>query len=134
MYDDWNIANNNGTTLRDVYPTAVGQTIAQAATGGATPGGRAMMVPGGPNADAQKAAMIGGQGNIVIGGLVFFGLVFGLMILATKIGGSDDFKSLKPSVYNVLTIGLAATAGIPVFKYIFAKFPVPGVSAWVHSI
>lgn len=131
--DDWNIVNNNGFSNRDVYPTAVGSTIAQDATGG-SPGRRPAMVPGGMSADAEKAAVIGGQGNIVIGGIVFFVLVFGLMFLATKVGSSDDFKSLKPSVYNVLTISMAAVAGIPIFKYAFAKFPVPGVSAWVHSI
>lgn len=130
--DDWNVVNNNGVGFRDIYPTSPGATIAQDATGGA-PGVKPGMVVRG-NSEIAKAVSVGDQGNIVIGGMVFLGLVVGLMLLARYFGNSDDFKSLKPSVYNVITIAGAATAGIPVFKYLAVKFPIPGVSAWVTSI
>lgn len=85
------------------------------------------------NDPAAVAASIGNQGNAVIGMLVFVVLTFGLMFLAKRLGNGDDFKSLKPSVYNVATISLAAIVGIPAWKYIFTKFPVPGVTTWVHA-
>lgn len=127
---NWQESNNNGVGYRDIYPTAPGSTVAQNATGGASgaPGGGVMPVN---NDAASKAAAIGGQANPVIAGIVFFALVFGLMFLAKKLGTDDDFRSLKPSVYNVVTIALAATAGMPVLKFIFTKFPVPGLSTWV---
>lgn len=126
---NWSIANNNGGTVRDVYPTAVGQTTAQNATGATsvTPGGSMPMA----NDPVSRAATIGGTGNPVIAGIVFFLLVFGLMMLAKRLGTDEDFKSLKPSVYNVVTIAFAATAGMPVLKFLATKFPVPGVSTWV---
>lgn len=126
---NWSIANNNGGTVRDVYPTAVGATTGQSATGATsvTPGG-AMPASNDP---VTKAAVIGGTGNPVVAGIIFFVLVFGLMFLAKRLGTDDDFKSLKPSVYNVVTIAFAATAGMPVLKFLATKFPVPGVSTWV---
>lgn len=126
----WDETNNNGFTYRDVYPTAPGSTIGQNATGGtsAAPGGAVMPVS---NDAVSNAAAIGGQANPVIAGIVFIALVFGLMLLAKRLGTDEDFKSLKPSVYNVVTIALAATAGMPVLKYLATKFPVPGLSTWV---
>lgn len=129
---DWNVTNNNGFGNRDIYPTAPGATLGQEATGGAPSGRPGMVVRS--NDEVAKAASIGDQGNIVIGGAVFFALVFGLMFFAKYLGNGDDFKSLKPSVYNVITIALAATAGIPILKYMAVKFPIPGVSSWVTSI
>lgn len=128
---DWKRTNVNGVGVRDVYPTAMGQTIGQAATGGTS----AVPAPAGagmPGPDAvSRAAAIGGQANPVVAGIVFFALVFGLMFLAKHLGTDEDFKSLKPSVYNVVTIALAATAGMPVLKFLATKFPVPGLSTWV---
>ncbi len=125
---DWNISNNNGYTNRDVYPTAVGPTTGQIATG-ATPGtaGAAPVV----NDPVSSAAQIGGTGNPVIAGIIFFGLIFGLMFLAKRLGTDEDFKSLKPSIYNVVTIALAATAGMPLLKFAATKVPVPGLSTWI---
>ena len=47
-------------------------------------------------------------------GVVFLALLLGLMFLAKRVGTDDDFRSIKPSAYNVLTISLAAIVGIPV--------------------
>jgi hypothetical protein len=129
MNGSWGVANDNGFTGRDVYPTSMGATSAQQVSG-SNPG-----LPnrgGGPTGNAvETAAQIGGQGNPIVGGLVFLALVVGLMFFAKWAGNTDDFKSIKPSVYNVFTIALAATAGMPVLKYAATKFPIPGVSTWV---
>ena len=68
---------------------------------------------------------------VTIGGVVFLALLLGLMFLAKRVGTDDDFRSIKPSAYNVLTISLAAIVGIPVWKFLVTKFPIPGVSTWV---
>lgn len=127
---NWSETNNNGVGYRDVYPAAPGSTIAQNATGGNSAGPSGAVMPVGNDA-ASRAMAIGGQANPVIAGIVFFVLVFGLMMLAKRLGTDEDFKSLKPSVYNVVTIALAATAGMPVLKFLATKFPVPGLSTWV---
>ncbi len=128
---------DNGFTYRDAYPTATGSTIGQYATG-ANPGGP--VAPGSrvaagtapmENDEVAQAAAIGGQINPIIGGLIFIALVFGLMFLAKRLGTDDDFKSLKPSVYNVLTVSLAAAAGLPLLKYAAVKVKIPGVSTWI---
>lgn len=124
------ISLNNGTSLRDTYPTAMGQSTSQIATGMASagPATQAEAV-----ADGVAAAALPGGVSPVIGGLVFFGLVFGLMFLAKRMGTDDDFKSLKPSVYNVATISLAAAAGLPLLKYGAVRLRIPGVSAWIMA-
>lgn len=128
---------DNGSTLRDVYPTAMGKSIGEFATG-ATPGGSVRsgavagaVAPDNPNDEVAQAAAIGGQVNPLIGGLIFIGLVFGLMFIAKRLGTDDDFKSLKPSVYNVFTVSLAAAAGLPLLKYAAVKVKIPGVSTWI---
>lgn len=133
------ISLDNGFTYRDAYPTAMGRSTGQYATG-ANPGGP--VAPGSrvgaataPVADDEvaQAAAIGGQVNPLIGGLIFIALVFGLMFLAKRLGTDDDFRSLKPSVYNVLTVSLAAAAGLPLLKYAAVKLKIPGVTTWILS-
>lgn len=122
----------NNFSLRSLYPSARGQTVAQGTTGS---------IPGGPasgavaKTDAQdpvaRAAAIGGQSNPVIAGLVLAGLLIAFMFLAKRLGTDDDFRSIRPTVYNGLTISAAAIIFIPLWKYVFTRFPIPGASTWV---
>lgn len=125
-----NVLDVNQINLRNAYPTAVGRTIGQ--------NGTAMRMANEPtdvasedHSEVAKAVSIGGQSSAVIGGVVFLALLLGLMFLAKRVGTDDDFRSIKPSAYNVLTISLAAIVGIPVWKFLVTKFPIPGVSTWV---
>ena len=125
-----NVLDVNQINLRNAYPTAVGRTIGQ--------NGTAMRMANEPtdvasedHSEVAKAVSIGGQSSAVIGGVVFLALLLGLMFLAKYVGTDDDFRSIKPSAYNVLTISLAAIVGIPVWKFLVTKFPIPGVSTWV---
>lgn len=122
----------NSYSGRSIYPTWSGATVATDVTGAKT------NMQGGsvPNRDSvtdpvSRAQMIGGQGSAVIAGIVLFGLLFGLMFLAKRLGTDDDFKSIKPTIYNVLTISLAAAVGLPLWKFAVTRFPVPGVSTWI---
>ena len=125
-----NVLDVNQINLRNAYPTAIGRTIGQ--------NGTAMRMANEPTdvasedrSEVAKAVSIGGQSSAVIGGVVFLALLLGLMFLAKYVGTDDDFRSIKPSAYNVLTISLAAIVGIPVWKFLVTKFPIPGVSTWV---
>lgn len=125
-----NVLDVNQINLRNAYPTAIGRTIGQ--------NGTAMRMANEPtdvasedHSEVAKAVSIGGQSSAVIGGVVFLALLLGLMFLAKRVGTDDDFRSIKPSAYNVLTISLAAIVGIPVWKFLVTKFPIPGVSTWV---
>lgn len=121
---------SNTFRARNIYPSATGRTESQIATG---PGGFAVNTAAVPSeaSEVDQATAVGLSGNVAIAGLVLFALLFGLMFLAKRLGTDDDFKSLKPSLYNVVTIGLAAAVGLPIWKFLFTKLKVPGVSAWV---
>lgn len=94
----------------------------------------AIVETGGPDVAAPKAVGLGGQPNLLWAGLVFVALLVALMFTAEKIGGEGaEFRNLKLSFYNVLVIALAAIVGIPVIKYLFVKFKVPGLSQWVAA-
>jgi hypothetical protein len=124
----------NNTFLRNIYPSSRGQTVAVGGTGAQTNG----MAPQGtrvPTADSpdpvQRAVGIGNQANPIVAGLVLLGLLVGLMYFAKYLGESDDFRSIRPTVYNMLVISLAAVIGLPLWKYLATRFPLPGVSGWV---
>jgi hypothetical protein len=129
-----NVLDVNSVNLRNVYSSAQGHTIGQAGTTGnqsAMPTVNASPT----NADAQthQALTIGGQANPVIGGIVFLALIVGLSFLAKRVGSVDEFKNVRVSPYNVLIISMATVIGMPVWKYLFTRFPIPGVSTWVAS-
>lgn len=125
-----NVLDVNQINLRNAYPTAVGRTIGQNGTAMRT-ANEPTDVASEDHSEVAKAVSIGGQSSAVIGGVVFLALLLGLMFLAKRVGTDDDFRSIKPSAYNVLTISLAAIVGIPIWKFLVTKFPIPGVSTWV---
>lgn len=122
--------NFNGNTFRDIYPTGRGATVGQIASGANSGRGTAPTQSAEVEMEAEAAALPGGVSPL-LGGVIFVALVFGLMFLAKRLGTDDDFKSLKPSIYNVVTVSLAAAAGLPLLKYGAIKLKIPGVSAWI---
>lgn len=125
-----NVLDVNTFNLRNVYPTAMGMTTGQ--NGSSMDQQVSDVAPSNGNAPTpvDQAAMIGGQGSAVIAGVIFLALLVGLMFLAKRLGTDENFSSIKPSAYNVLTISLAALVGLPIWKYIFTRFPIPGISTW----
>lgn len=131
-----NVLDVNTVNLRNAYPTALGKTIGQNGTSSNQTNAFSRNTAEQSvedNSDVLKAVSIGGQSSAIIGGLVFLGLLLGLMFLAKRLGTDSDFAGIKPSAYNVLTISLAAIVGLPVWKYLVTRFPIPGVSTWVLS-
>lgn len=115
--------------LRNVYPTMGSESLG----GLGTPNGGG---PPAPSASPQveRALTIGGQASPLTGLVVFGVLVAVIMFIAQRVGPTEDFRNIRASAYNVLLISLIAVAGIPVWKALLTRFPVPGVSAWVHAV
>lgn len=125
----------NTVGLRSIYPSATGMSVAQNATGPATvPNGSPQVAAADANPAAQDpvsfASAVGQSGNVVVSGIVLLALVFGVMMLSEKFGG-DGNQSIKATFFNVMIIGLAASVGTPIWKYLAVKFPIPGVSSWI---
>lgn len=117
---------------RNIYPTMGEATLGDVATGdgmGPMPGA----VEAG-TADVEKALSVGGQANPLVGALVFLALLVATMWVMARFGRDGEFSNIKASAYNALTISWVAILGIPIFKFIFTRFPLPGVSSWVHSV
>lgn len=75
-------------------------------------------VIGSPQQQGDKAAgQSQNKGNPIVGFLVLGALVFLLIFLTRRFGkGSEDFSNIRGSLWDVLIIALAATAGIPIVK------------------
>ena len=114
----------NFTTPRSVYPTAQGGTIASAggainANTGVIPSGASTPTVGTPLTTSGKSL-----GWWI--GFVAFLLV--MVWAARKAGGEEDFRNIRPTFYNFLTITLTSIVGIVGFKVIASKWRVPGAS------
>lgn len=133
-----NVLDTNTVNMRNLYPAALGVTVGQSGgannqsaphrINGATPSGE------GASDEVSQSLSIGGQASPVIGALVFIGLIIGLAFVAKRVGSVEEFKNIRVSPFNVLIISLAAIIGIPVWKFAFTKFPIPGVSTWVQTV
>jgi hypothetical protein len=123
----------NYVPLRNVYPTAPGYTLGQIVSGASpyTPP-EAVAMKGA--SEVQQAAEVGGQANPIAGLLVFGALLVGVTLAARHLGGPEEFRSIRGSFYDVVWVSLAAVAGIPLWKFVFTRVKVPGVSAWVLSV
>lgn len=123
----------NYTPVRNVYPTFPGYTLGQQVTGASpylTPEARAA----GGDSEAADALAVGGQANPILGLVVFAGIIVAVTLIARNIGGPEEFRSIKGTAYDAFWVSLVAVAGIPLWKFLFTKVKVPGVSTWVHSV
>ena len=122
------------------YGTSLGIRMSSASAAHGAPGMEELVSEGVNPASRQATVpaatakpMIGGQPNVLIAGLVFVAFLVLLVFTAKRVGDESEFRNIKGSVYNVLIIGLAAVIALPVFKYFFTRFNVPGLSAWVQA-
>lgn len=145
---------NNIVHVRNIYPEAGGPTVA---TRGSSltpyvagqfkyvPGmGGNTLVPGGaiaaPAAQADNSPAANGNGGGLFGRpftwwFVLVALLIALMWGAQRFGSEgEDFKNVRHSLYNVAIISLAAMIGFGLFKVIFGKLRVPGLSDYVAAV
>lgn len=118
----------NVTTMKSVYPTSGGNTsgsVAGAMTNGTNFGSAS---------DASAAPDPGGSTSFTTSGKSlgwWLGIALMLIVLvfsARKIGSEEDFRNIKPTIYNGLVITLTAIVGIVGLKVILSKYRIPGFS------
>lgn len=130
---------NQYPTANGGFGTSLGIRMSSASAAHGAPGVEELMAEGvNPAQRGQpvpsNGASIGGAPNLLIAGVVFVALLVLLVFTARKIGDESEFRNIKGSAYNVIVIGLAAVISIPIFKYLFSRFNVPGLSAWVSAV
>jgi hypothetical protein len=122
-------SNINYYMLRDIYPTAGGPSTSEIAGSKVSVNGQAR-----PTSDAEqvaeKAVTYQPASNVFVGGAVFLGLLVLLMFIANRLGEDGEFANIKLSAYNVLIIGLAATVGQPIWKYLAYRSGIKPISDW----
>jgi hypothetical protein len=136
----------NDVPARTVYPTAGGGSLGARSTayspytvGDAAGGSAAVLAPGMTATSAENAA---GADNATAGLLgqplswwVFLiVLLYGVRFIGAKLGSGEEFKSLKVSVFNIVTVTLMAIIGIGFSKVLFNRFKVPGLTAFVNAV
>lgn len=118
----------NYTPLRAVYPTAAGANLGEVA--GAMTDATTMTTN-----DANGNRVTGSTVATTVSGARTLGWWIGLFVLlgvmvwvARKAGGTEDFRNIKPTLYNFLAITMTAIVGIVGFKVIFSKWRIAGFS------
>ncbi len=126
----------NFTPARNVYPTMAGGTVASA--GGAMSGSTTSLSPD-PVTGSIAPVVATGSSLSMSGKSVYWWLgIVALLVLmvsvARKAGGAEDFKSIRPTAYNFLTITLTAIVGIVGAKVLATKYRIPGASDVILSV
>jgi len=78
------------------------------------------------NKPAPPEQVVAANSSPVTFWLVTIALFAGVIMWARYGGGGsvgDNFKNIKPSVFNIVFIGLVVAVALPVFKIIAAKVP-----------
>lgn len=129
----------NRIKAANVYPQAPGLGLGVEASAGST--GRmnrdanslAPVGTSGPmtSGHVENAVAVGKMGSPVVWLVVLVAALVILMFGAKKLGADGDFSAIKPSFYNCLVISWAAIIGMNVWKALFTRFPVPGLSTLV---
>lgn len=137
---------NNTAYTRQLYPEAGGETVGTAAsalspyTKGAPSGGspRNTLVDSGRGSLAPAGGgggMAAKAGHPLTWWFVLAILLVALMWFAERFGSEKEaFKNLRLSAYNIIVITLAALVGFGVFKTVFGRFQVPGLSDYVAAV
>lgn len=127
----------NFVPVRAVYPTAQGGTSASA--GGAMNASTNVVSADAISGDAAPAVATNNGGVAMSQHTVWYWvglliLLVSMVVVSRKVGGPDEFRNIRPSVYNVLAITLTAIVGIVGLKVVAAKYRVPGLSEIILSV
>lgn len=129
--------NINGTTVRDVYPNAPGATTASLAAAQTVDSNQGSDMPS-AEAGAVRPALNAMAGRGIMGQpltwwAIIAAMLFALMYAAKRTGQASEFGNIKLSAYNILTITMAAMIGMALFKVLFTRVRVPGLSDFVMA-
>lgn len=88
-----------------------------------------------PQTGSPPATSGGVVGKPLTWWLVLVLLLVGLMFTAQRLHSEEgEFRTVKLSLYNILVITLSALIGFGVFKAIFGRFNVPGLSPYIAAV
>lgn len=119
----------NYVSSRSVFPTSPGGSIASAA-GAMTAQSSAIVgtADGGAGVDVVGTGPISMRGHGLYWWLGFVALLLVMVFVARKAGGEEDFRNIRPTMYNFFAITLTSIVGIVGLKVVAAKWPIPGAS------
>ena len=120
----------NFVSARGVYPTMRGGTTAGA--GGAMTTATNTVAPDPATGEATPATAAGPavtmSGHTLWYWVGLLGLLVIMVAVARKAGGAEDFRNIRPTAYNFLTITLTSIVGIVALKVIATRYRIPGAS------
>jgi hypothetical protein len=125
----------NFVPARAVYPTMQGGTSASA--GGAMSAQTTTLAP---DANGQSSPVVSPANTLSMSGKTvwwWLGIVvmLGVMVaVSRKVGGPEEFRNIRPTAYNFLTITLTAIVGIVGAKVLAAKYRIPGASDVILAV
>lgn len=126
----------NTQSARGVYPTMQGGSMASA-SGAMTQNTNTMApdpVTGGVTQTVGAANVAAPTGHGVYWWLGTLGLLMLLVFVARRAGGEEDFRNIRPTAFNFLTITLTSIVGITALKIIAAKYKIPGASDLIMAV
>lgn len=132
----------NDVPARTIYPTAGGGSLGSRSTA-ASPysiadmsSQAAQLAPDGATAGTQDDAPTssGILGQPISWWVLLVVLLYGVRFAGAKLGSGEEFKSLKVSVFNIVTVSLMAIVGIGFAKVLFNRFKVPGLTPFVNAV
>jgi hypothetical protein len=128
----------NYATRRSVYPASPGANVGQIGSANSSytndPQARMVGAAAGEATDPNPGRPRSLFGMPLTWYLVLIVVFFALQFAAKKAGEGDDFRNIRLSSYNILTITLAASLGIATMKVLFSKFTVPGLSEFWQAV
>lgn len=135
---------SNDVPARTIYPTAGGGTLGSRSTA-LSPyavgegGSSATMTPDGAISTDENSAAMGATAGGLLGQplswwLLLIVLLYGVRFAGSKLGSGEEFKSLRVSVFNIVTVSLMAIVGIGFMKVLFNRFKVPGLTTFVNAV
>lgn len=120
----------NYTSARGVYPTASGGSVASAS---AAMNANTNVVVSDPSSGASGVATmagapVSGSGHTLWYWVGLLALLLTMVFVARKARGPEDFRNIRPTFYNFLTITLTSIVGIVGLKVIATRYRIPGAS------
>lgn len=133
----------NDVPARTIYPTAGGGSLGSRSTSaspysiGDTSPQSAVIGPDGAISAAENADSLtsgGLLGQPLAWWALLLGLLYAVRFAGTKLGSGEEFKNLKVSVFNIVTVSLMAVVGIGFLKVLLNRFKVPGLTPFVNAV
>lgn len=126
----------NFVSARGVYPTMRGGTTASASGAMTT---STNVIAADPTTGETAPATASGpaismSGHTVWWWVGFLGLLIGMVLIARKAGGPEDFRNIRPTLYNALAITLTSIVGIVGLKVIATRYRIPGASDVILAV